>query len=174
MARSSIVHNRPSRRSAGTGEYSAQLEKVAWFTLRRKGFAASVWVVVAVGLAVLFPQLESVIRQQSVDPIPAGVPSFQTLDRMGEAFNEKGAKTTVFVAMENDRGFSDTTRVRYDELVTALRADTEHVIAVRDLLGDPLTESQALSKDRKAWYLPIGVTGTVSYTHLTLPTNREV
>ncbi len=161
MVRSSIIHNRPSRRSAGTSEYSAHLEKVAWFTLRRKGFVASVWVVVAIGLAVLFPQLESVIRQQSVDPIPAGVPSFQTLDRMGEAFNEKGAKTTVFVAMENDRGFSDTTRARYDELVTALRADTEHVIAVRNLLGDPLTESQALSKDRKAWYLPVGVTGTL-------------
>ena len=79
-----------------------------------------VWVVVAVGLAVLFPQLESVIRQQSVDPIPAGVPSFQTLDRMGEAFDEKGAKTTVFVAMENDEGFSDTTRALYDELVLSL------------------------------------------------------
>lgn len=161
MARSSIIRNRPSRRSAGTGEYSAVLEEVAWFTLRRKGVVASVWVVVAVGLAVLFPQLESVIRQQSVDPIPASVPSFQTLDRMGKAFNERGAKTTVFVAMENDEGLSDSTRALYGELVTTLRADTKHVIAVRDLLGDPLTESQALSKDKKAWYLPIGVTGTL-------------
>lgn len=161
MASSSPTRSRPSGTPDKAGEYSVLLERLAWFTLRRKGVVALAWIVVAVGLAVLFPQLESIIRQQSVDPIPAGVPSFQTLDRMGNAFDERGAKTTVFVAMENKNGLSDTTRARYSELVSALRADTTHVLAVRDLLGDPLTESQALSKDRQAWYLPLGVTGTL-------------
>lgn len=52
-----------------------------------------------------------------MDPIPAGVPSFQTLDRMGASFDERGAKTTVFVVMENSAGLSDNTRDRYHVLV---------------------------------------------------------
>lgn len=151
----------PSKKAAANGEYSALLEKLAWLVLRRKGFVALVWIIIAGGLALLFPQLESVIRDQSVDPIPASVPSFQTLDRMGTAFNERGAKTTVFVAMENKGGLNAETRAKYGELVAALSADSQHVIAVRDLLGDQLTESQALSSDKKAWYLPVSLEGTL-------------
>lgn len=161
MRSASTVENGQSTRPAVTGEYSVLLEKLAWLVMRRKGVVALVWIVVAGGLAVLLPQLESVIRDQSVDPIPADVASFQTLDRMGTAFNERGAKTTVFIAMESKDGLSDSARVKYGDLVTALRADREHVIAVRDLLSDPLTESQALSSDKKAWYLPVSLEGTL-------------
>ncbi|MCX6468726.1 MAG: RND family transporter [Corynebacteriales bacterium] len=150
-----------SKKSAANGEYSALLERVAWLVMRRKGIVALVWILIASGLALMFPQLESVIRDQSVDPIPASVPSFQTLDRMGTAFDERGAKTTVFVAMENKGGLNSETRANYGELVAALSADREHVIAVRDLLGDQLTEKQALSSDKKAWYLPVSLEGTL-------------
>ena len=61
MARSSIIQKRPSRRSAGTSEYSAHLEKVAWFTLRRKGFVASVWVVVAIAGIAAAPTIVAAI-----------------------------------------------------------------------------------------------------------------
>jgi RND superfamily putative drug exporter len=161
MVSSSPIRTRPSRGGEKLGEYSPTLERVAWFTLRRKGIVTLVWLGAAIGLGLLFPQLESVIREQSVDPIPAGVPSFQTLDRMGASFDERGAKTTVFVVMENSAGLSDNTRDRYHVLVDTLRADDRHVIAVRDLLSDPLTASQALSKDKQAWYLPVGVAGTL-------------
>ena len=161
MVSSSPIRTRSSRGGEKLGEYSPTLERVAWFTLRRKGIVTLVWLGAAIGLGLLFPQLESVVREQSVDPIPAGVPSFQTLDRMGASFDERGAKTTVFVVMENSAGLSDNTRDRYHVLVDTLRADDRHVIAVRDLLSDPLTASQALSKDKQAWYLPVGVTGTL-------------
>lgn len=166
MRSASAVDNGPSltpssKKSAANGEYSALLERVAWLVMRRKGIVALVWILIASGLALMFPQLESVIRDQSVDPIPASVPSFQTLDRMGTAFDERGAKTTVFVAMENKGGLNSETRANYGELVAALSADREHVIAVRDLLGDQLTEKQALSSDKKAWYLPVSLEGTL-------------
>ena len=52
----------------------------------------------------LFPQLETVVREQSVNLLPRDVPSFQTVDRMSDAFGEKGSKTMVFVAMKTPPG----------------------------------------------------------------------
>lgn len=42
-----------------------------------------------------------------------------------------------------------------------LRVETTHVLLVQDLLADPVTATQALSQDGKAWYLPVGVAGTL-------------
>ena len=162
-----MVVQRPSggrltaRRLVERSEYSATLGRLARFTLAHRSLVIGAWVAVGVVLAILFPQLETVVRQQSVDPIPAGVPSFQALDQMGGAFGEKGAKTTVFVTMENPRGFTDVARERYDMLVLQLRENFDDVQSVRDLLSDPTTAGQALSEDGQAWYLPVGVTGTL-------------
>lgn len=137
-------------------EYSSTLGRIARFTLTHKSLVIGVWIAVGVVLAVLFPQLETVVRQQSVDPIPAGVPSFQALDQMGGAFGEKGAKTTVFVTMENPNGLTEVTRERYDALVLQLRENFDDVQSVRDLLSDPITARQALSEDGKAGICPSG------------------
>lgn len=146
---------------SGSSEYSAPLARLAGFTIRHKVLVIGAWVAVAVGLALLFQQLETVVRQQSAQLIPRDVPSFQTVDRMKAAFGEQGFKTMVFVAMEDPAGLTPSARQRYKQLVSRLRADSSHVLLVQDLLADPVTQSQALSGDRKAWYLPVGVAGTL-------------
>src|SRR5579884_3124340 len=78
-----------ARRSA----YSDRLAALAGFTVGHKVLVIGAWILVAGVLAVAFPQLETVVRQQSVDLIPRDVPSFQTLDKMGAAFGEQGSKT---------------------------------------------------------------------------------
>ncbi|CAM3302500.1 hypothetical protein AXK57_17990 [Tsukamurella pulmonis] len=156
-----VVHRRSAGARSERAEYSATLARVARYALAHKVVVVGAWLAVGVVLALAFPQLETVVRQQSVDPIPAGVPSFQAFDRMGTAFGEKGAKTTVFIAMENRGGLTPTVRVRYDELVQKLRGATADVASVRDLVGDPTTASQAVSRDGTAWYLPVGLTGTL-------------
>jgi RND superfamily putative drug exporter len=119
------------------------------------------WIGAAVILALLFPQLETVVRQQSVDLVPHDAPSLQTVDRMSVAFSEQGSRTMLFVAMEDPAGLTPTARQHYQQLVSRLRADTTHVLLVQDLLADPVTETQAVSQDHKAWYLPVGVAGTL-------------
>ncbi|WP_241479943.1 MMPL family transporter, partial [Mycolicibacterium neoaurum] len=146
---------------AETREYSERLAALARFTLRHKALVIGVWLGAAVVLALLFPQLETVVRQQSVDLIPRDAPSLQTVDRMSAAFGEEGSKTMVFVAMEDPNGLTPTARQRYGELVRRLQGEGNHVLLVQDLLSDPITEAQAVSADRKAWYLPVGVTGTL-------------
>ena len=144
-----------------SSEYSARLGALAAFTIRHKAVVMGAWIAVAVVLALLFPQLETVVRQQSVELIPHDVASFQTVDRMSAAFGEQGSKTMVFVAMEDSAGLTPSARQRYDELVKRLRADTAHVRLVQDLLADSVTAPQAVSKDGHAWYLPVGVAGAL-------------
>ncbi len=122
---------RPGRRANGstdpadTREYSERLATLARFTLRHKALViGGVWLGAAVVLALLFPQLETVVRQQSVDLIPRDAPpSLQTVDRMSAAFGEEGSKTMVFVAMEDPTGLTPTARQRYGELVRRLQAE---------------------------------------------------
>lgn len=142
-------------------EYSARLGALARLTVRHKAMVIGAWFTLATVLALLLPQLETVVRQQSVDLVPRDVPSFQTLDRMAAAFDERGSKTMVFVAMEDPNGLTPPTRQRYDTLITRLRDDAEHVLLVQDLLADPITAKQAVSQDGKAWYLPVGIAGTL-------------
>ena len=47
----------------------------------------------------------------------------------------------------------------YDKLVTALRADTEHVYSVTDLWADPITRSAAQSRDGRAADLMVRLSG---------------
>lgn len=155
------VRERTISAAKTSGEYSERLGALARFTVRHKALVIGAWVGLAVVLALLFPQLETVVQKQSVQLIPRDVGSFQTLDRMSEAFGEQGSKTMLFVAMEDPDGLTPSARTHYEDLVSRLRADTTHVLLVQDLLADPVTATQALSQDGKAWYLPVGVAGTL-------------
>jgi RND superfamily putative drug exporter len=155
------VRERLRKVAAGEGAYSDRLGRLAAFTIRHKVLVIGLWVVTAGMLAVLFPQLETVVKQQSVNLIPADMPSLQTVDRMSAAFGEQGSKTTVFAAMEDPDGLTPPVRQRYNVMVSRLRADSKHVRLVQDMLSDPVTSGQAVSHDGKAWYVPVGVNGTL-------------
>ncbi|BBZ25884.1 putative membrane protein, MmpL family [Mycolicibacterium madagascariense] len=148
---------RPHREEA----HSRRLAAVARYAVTHRGIVIGGWLGVAVVLALLFPQLETVVQQQSLDPIPRDVASFQTLDRMGRAFGEEGSTTTVVVAMEDPAGLGPQARSRYAAMVSALRADSQNVEMVQDLLADPVTAGEAVSADGKAWYVPVGIHGTL-------------
>ncbi|WP_406814966.1 RND family transporter [Mycobacterium sp. M23085] len=148
-------------RSHHADHYSEALAALARFTLKHKAVVVGAWLGLAAVLALVFPQLETVVKQQSVDPVPRNVASFQSLDRMGKAFDEVGSATTVVVAMESPGGLTSQVRERYSAMVDKLRADSGEVKLVRDLLADPATARQATSDDGKAWYLPVGIAGTL-------------
>ena len=64
-----------SRDPADNREYSARLAALGRFTLRHKALVIGAWLGTAVVLALLFPQLETVVRQQSVDSTPRDAPA---------------------------------------------------------------------------------------------------
>lgn len=151
----------PPHTRTGGGEFSARLAALGLFTAGHRAMVIGMWIGLAVVLAVVFPQLETVVRQQSVQLLPNDVPSFRALDDMTAAFDERGAKTSIIVAMEDPAGPTASVRQRYDALVSTLRADSAHVLMVQDLLADPASRTQATSKDGKAWFLPVGIAGTL-------------
>ncbi|WP_246216686.1 MMPL/RND family transporter [Mycobacterium botniense] len=155
------LRDKLTTRAERSGEYSAGLAALARFTVAHKALVIGGWITLAAVLAMVFPQLETVVKRQSVDLIPRDIPSFQALDRMSTAFGEQGSKTTVIVALEDPAGLTAVARARYNTLVSRLRADTKHVLTVHDLLADPATAAQAVSHDGKAWYLPVGIAGTL-------------
>lgn len=56
--------------AAGEGAYSDRLARLAGFSIRHKVLVIGAWVVTAGVLAMLFPQLETVVKQQSVNLVP--------------------------------------------------------------------------------------------------------
>ena len=101
------VHRRRDGPTA-SGEYSPQLARLGAFAVRHKALVFGLWIGAAVLLALLFPQLETVVRQQSVDLVPHDAPSLQTVDRMSVAFSEQGSRTMLVVAMEDPAGLTLT------------------------------------------------------------------
>ena len=113
--------------SGDADHYSGLLAGVARFAVRHKAIVVGVWLGLAVVLALAFPQLETVVRQQSVDPVPRNIPSLQALDRMAKAFGEEGSTTTVVLAMENPDGLTPQVRQRYSAMVDKLRAELDSI-----------------------------------------------
>jgi len=144
--------------SGRTGDDSPALRRLGRWVLDHKGAVITFWIAAAVVVTFLLPSLETVARDQATDPIPADVPSFQSLDAMGEAFDEPGASATVFAVLTNPGGF-DAGRPDHDRLVDRLADMDEHVRSIRDLAGDPITAAEAVSEDGQTWYLPLGLTG---------------
>ncbi len=95
---------RARAQTAPSSEYSPALARLGAFTLRHKALVIGLWIGTAVVLAVLFPQLETVVRQQSVDLVPHDAPSFLTVDRMSAPYVQ-GA-TIDFVDTIEKQGFT--------------------------------------------------------------------
>ncbi|GED96040.1 MMPL/RND family transporter [Gordonia crocea] len=156
------VHNIVVNRLRRGGNHAADsqvLRRLAAYSIDHKAIVIGAWLLAAIALNAVVPQLEAVVRKQAVDPIPASVASLQALTAMGEAFHEPGAAATAFVVMGNPKGIDGAARTGYDRLVARLRAQPEHVQSVRDLLSDPIAAKQVVSADGKAWWLPLGLTG---------------
>jgi predicted RND superfamily exporter protein len=119
------------------------------------------WIVVAVGVNVLAPQLEVVGEQHSAPMAPEDAPSMQAMKRMGANFKEFNSNSTVMIIVEGQQPLGPDAHQFYDEIIRKLRQDPEHIQHIQDFWGDTLTAAGAQSPDGKA-----------SYVMLTSPASR--
>ncbi|MGE2727280.1 RND family transporter [Mycolicibacterium pulveris] len=130
-------------------------------TIRR--FAVPIilaWLVIVAILTVAVPTLEEVEQRQAQSLNPTDAPSFQAAERMSEAFNSPDSGGAVIIVLEGEQPLGQEAHRYYEQLITALRADTEHVQSVQDFWGDELTRGAAQSSDGKAAYVQISLVGT--------------
>jgi RND superfamily putative drug exporter len=122
------------------------------------------WIVVAVGVNVIAPQLEVVGEQHSAPMAPEDAPSMQAMKLMGANFKEFDSNSTIMIVVEGQKPLGPDAHAYYDEIIRKLRQDPKHIQHIQDFWGDTLTAAGAQSADGKASYVMLNLAGEQGQT----------
>jgi RND superfamily putative drug exporter len=122
------------------------------------------WIVVAVGVNVIAPQLEIVGELHAAPMAPEDAPSMVAMKRMGANFKEFNSNSTVMIVVEGQQALGPDAHRYYDEIIRKLRQDPEHIQHIQDFWGDTLTAAGAQSSDGKASYVMLNLAGEQGQT----------
>lgn len=114
------------------------------------------------GLANAFvPQLERVVESHSGSFMPADTANNLAAARAAELFGDAPSNNLNYVVLERDEPLRPADRSYYEALISALRADTDHVAAVTELWTSPLTAPAAQSRDGRAVEVMVRLSGAL-------------
>ena len=122
------------------------------------------WVLFAVLVNVIAPQLEVVGELHSAPMAPDDAPSMIAMKRMGANFKEFDSNSTVMIVIEGQQPLGPDAHAYYDEIIDKLRQDPEHIQHIQDFWGDTLTAAGAQSADGKASYVMLNLAGEQGQT----------
>ncbi len=91
--------------------------------------------------------------------MPDDAPVMVATRQMIDAFHDKGTDNVVLVVLTDEKGLSPADEGTYRTLVDKLRKDTANVVSQQDFLGTPEVREVLSSRDNKAWYLPVSLSG---------------
>ncbi|MBV0919439.1 MMPL/RND family transporter [Mycobacteroides chelonae] len=117
------------------------------------------WLLLTVAVNLLVPPIESVARDHAVTMSPRDAPAMLAAKHIGEKYHESDSDSMAMIVLESDNPLDASTHHYYDNLVRALRTDTDHVQHVQDVWGDPLTASGVQSRDGHAAYVQLNLAG---------------
>jgi putative drug exporter of the RND superfamily len=129
--------------------------RIGELAARHRRYVLGFWVVVAVVLNIVVPQLSDVIKRDTMSFVPADSEVMQGYRIMSEKFNGSNAGGDAIVVMENAHGISAADRAYYPQLVARIKADRARVVDAEDYVAHPEFRGFADSKDGKAIYLPV-------------------
>ncbi len=122
------------------------------------------WIVIAVLVNVIAPQLEVVGEEHAAPMAPEDAPSMQAMKLMGGNFKEFNSNSTVMIVVEGQQPLGPDAHKYYDEIIHKLQQDPEHIQHIQDFWGDTLTAAGAQSADGKASYVMINLAGEQGMT----------
>ena len=122
------------------------------------------WIVVAVLVNVIAPQLEVVGELHAAPMAPEDAPSMIAMKRMGANFKEFDSNSTIMIVVEGQKPLGPDAHAYYDEIIRRLRQDPEHIQHIQDFWGDTLTAAGAQSPDGKASYVMLNLAGEQGQT----------
>ena len=117
------------------------------------------WIALAAGLTQAFPPLAVLAQKAPAAILPASAPSSVATREMTEAFGEASSENILLVVLTSDNGLTEADEPVYRKVVSALQAETEDVAALQDFLTTPPLREVLVSKDQKAWLIPVNITG---------------
>ena len=117
------------------------------------------WLVLTVATNTLLPSLEKVGADQTVSMNPTAAPSYISMKRIGQNFEEFESDSSAMIVLESDQPLGAEAHRYYDRLIDRVQADDAHVEHVEDFWGDPLTAAGAQSNDGKSAFVQIYLRG---------------
>ena len=132
------------------------------------------WIALAISVTMAFPSLAVLAQRAPASILPTNAPSVVSQGQMSEAFSEASSDNILLVVLTNEKGFTPADEVVYRDLVGALRAETEDVAALQDFVTTPPLREILVSKDNKAWLLPVNIVGEVASPAAIAATKRVI
>src|ERR1700761_1664466 len=121
------------------------------------------WIALAGVLSVAFPPLTEMAAKRPVPILPNDAPVLVTTRQISQAFNQSGSENenVVLVVLTDDNGLNPSDLTTYRTLADKLRPDTRDIVMLQDFIRTPALREAMTSKDHKAWYLPMVLSGVV-------------
>ncbi|MDT5023143.1 MAG: putative drug exporter of the superfamily [Mycobacterium sp.] len=126
------------------------------------------WVALAGVLALTFPPLTEMAAKRPVPILPPDAPVLQTTKQISEAYHQSGSENenVLLVVLTDDNGLNPSDLTTYRTLADNLRPDTRDIVLLQDFVRTPALRDAMTSKDHKAWYLPMVLSGGVGTPEL--------
>jgi putative drug exporter of the RND superfamily len=121
------------------------------------------WIALAAVLSVTFPPLTEMAAKRPVPILPNDAPVLVTTRQISQAFNQSGSENenVLLVVLTDEYGLNPSDLNTYRTLVDNLRPDTRDIVMLQDFIHTPALRDAMTSKDHKAWYLPMVLSGVV-------------
>jgi RND superfamily putative drug exporter len=132
------------------------------------------WIVLAAVLTSAFPPLGVLAQKAPASILPNTAPSVVSQKEMSEAFKEASSENILLVVLTNENGFAAQDESVYRDLVGRLRAQTDDVAALQDFVTTPPLREILVSKDNKAWLLPVNIVGDLASPKAIAATKRAM
>jgi putative drug exporter of the RND superfamily len=126
------------------------------------------WIALAAVLSVTFPPLTEMAAKRPVPILPDDAPVLATARQISQAFNQSGSENenVLLVVLTDDNGLNPSDLTTYRTLADNLRPDTHDIVMLQDFIHTPALREAMTSKDHKAWYLPMVLSGGVGTPEL--------
>src|ERR1700722_17654603 len=126
------------------------------------------WIALAAVLSVTFPPLTEMAAKRPVPILPNDAPVLVTTRQISQAFNQSGSENenVLLVVLTDEYGLNPSDLSTYRTLADNLRPDTHDIEMLQDFIHTPALREAMTSKDHKAWYLPMVLSGGVGTPEL--------
>lgn len=138
---------------------SPPLSRLAALVVRRPWWFVGVWLVLAAGLNLAVPQLETVVSRDSTPILPSAARSAVALKTMDRVFGNGRSTSFLFVVLERPTGLTAGDRQYARALVPRLEARHGSVTFVQDIVHRRDLMAALTSRDGKAMYFQVGIPG---------------
>ena len=121
------------------------------------------WVAFAAILSVTIPPLTEMASKRPVPILPSDAPVLETTRQISEAFHQSGSENenVLLVVLTDDNGLNPSDLATYRKVADDLRPNTRDIVMLQDFIRTPALRDAMTSKDHKAWYLPMVLSGGV-------------